>query len=366
MSGRPRICVFQVPPYDLESTAGGAEVVATDIVTSLELVADVTVLCGYETHGDGPDRERMVGAATRVIEAFPLDDHVWQNGCIEPLFSREARRRLARAHLLITIERSLLHLRDLPTLTCLGGVAYPHAVEVARRGAFDVLVVPSPYVRDQVSALAPDATVSAIINGINLHHFSPSPAGRVARATRLLLATRPELSKGLLRSFALASCLRKSGLDMVLQIAHRTDLPGADDIYDLIRTARGEVPVDLVPWRPRSGMPELYRQADLTLCLSEVPEGFGLTAAESVACGTPVLAHPAGFLADMFPPEHGVFLVAADEPASTWANTAINALTSGADLCTGDGRRYARSHYDITRTRAQYRQLALSLAAQRR
>lgn len=31
----------------------------------------------------------------------------------------------------------------------------------------------------------------------------------------------------------------------------------------------------------------VYRQADMTLCLGNAAEGFGLVAAESVACGTP-------------------------------------------------------------------------------
>src|SRR5207249_2097482 len=99
-----------------------------------------------------------------------------------------------------------------------------------------------------------------------------------------------------------------------------------------------------LPWRARDAMPELYRQADLTICFSGIPEGFNLAAVESIACGTPVLAWPAGALGTLFPPGHGIVLTDRDAAPQAWAAAARSAL-AGAQRNWRKGRRYIRDHY---------------------
>jgi glycosyltransferase involved in cell wall biosynthesis len=67
--------------------------------------------------------------------------------------------------------------------------------------------------------------------------------------------------------------------------------------------------IDLLPWVPRDKMPEYYRAASLTLCLGSLPEGFGLSAAESIACGTPVLSRRIGALPELVPDGHGLLVM---------------------------------------------------------
>jgi glycosyltransferase involved in cell wall biosynthesis len=55
-------------------------------------------------------------------------------------------------------------------------------------------------------------------------------------------------------------------------------------------------------WKTQDEMPALFRSCDLTLCLGNIIESFGLTAYESIACGTPVVATNVGayrFLPDV-------------------------------------------------------------------
>src|SRR6185437_14692475 len=50
---------------------------------------------------------------------------------------------------------------------------------------------------------------------------------------------------------------------------------------------------------PDEQLPLFYRAADISIVPSVALEGFGLTAAESLACGTPVLVTPIGGLPEV-------------------------------------------------------------------
>lgn len=82
--------------------------------------------------------------------------------------------------------------------------------------------------------------------------------------------------------------------------------------------------------QPREMMPSLYAQASCTLVPSR-DEGFGMVAAESLLCETPVIATRSGGLPDIVRDgESGTLLAALDDPVP-WA-AAVQAIT-------GDARR---------------------------
>lgn len=112
-------------------------------------------------------------------------------------------------------------------------------------------------------------------------------------------------------------------------------------------------------------MPALYHEADLTLCLSEIPEGFGLAAAESVASGTPVLATRSGFLGRMLPAGHGLHLVEHSAPSSALADAALEALVAGRSRCLARGRPHIAQHYGLDRMQRAYADLVDALLARR-
>jgi glycosyltransferase involved in cell wall biosynthesis len=348
---RLKVCVLQVPPFDPHRKLGGAEVIAVELVRSLASVAEVTVLHGSEP-GTAPATVRYFpGYPAQVLAAFPLDDHVRYHGHIQPQLTAAAREIIARADVLVSIERTLDHPCTARRITMLGGVGYPHTLDVLANGAWDRLVVPSLFVARQVARHAPHAPGAVVlVNGVDVSQFRPTDAEPLRSSyVRLLLACRPSWDKGFHRAFALAREMEKEGTQVQVTCFAQPDGLGPSDFADAVRAEADGIRLDVLPWRSHSQMPGTYRAADLTLCLGDAEEGFGLAAAESVATGTPVLATPAGFLAEMLPPEHGIFLVPHEATASEMLTTARRALEAGRQQCRSFGRPYVAGHYGMRR-----------------
>lgn len=368
MSCRISVCVVQVPGFNPDRMLGGAEVMAVQLVRALATLADVTVLHGT-SHPPAPESRAFPGLAARVHAAFPIDEHVREQGHISPRFTTSARRRLASANVVVTVERTLTReaLDGAPQaarVACLGGVGYPHTLDVLRHRSWDRLVVPSRFVERQITENVPDARgVTVIENGIDPAVFAP-PQARHTRSDRLrlLVASRPGWDKGFRRAIDLARVLETSGTPTTLVCFEQTDGFGpADFTSQLLPEATG-LDVEVLTWREHAAMPAVYHGADLTLCLGQAAEGFGLVAAESVACGTPVLASPAGFLAEMFPPDHGLHLVAPDACPADLGAAACEALASGPEQCRVRGHSYVASRYGLDRMVSAFRRLVSDAA----
>jgi glycosyltransferase involved in cell wall biosynthesis len=88
---------------------------------------------------------------------------------------------------------------------------------------------------------------------------------------------------------------------------------------------------------PETDLPLAYRAADLSILPSQTLEGFGMTALESLVCGTPVLVTPVGGL-----PE----LVLTDSTAGTLAKSLDQFLRGGLALpSAADCRRYVEANF---------------------
>lgn len=350
LTSRLKVCVLQVPPFHPSRRLGGAEVIAVELVRSLASIGEVTVL-----HGSTPGTalgtvRRFPGYPAQVVAAFPLDDHVRHHGHIHPHLTGAASKIISAADVLVSIERTLDYPCMARRITMLGGVGYPHTLDVLINGAWDRLVVPSPFVARQVALHAPHAPgVVVLLNGVDVSQFRPGDAAPVRSSyIRLLLACRPTWDKGFRRAFALAREMEREGSMAQVACFGQPDGLGPGDFADAVRTEARGIRLEVLPWKSHSQMPETYRTADLTLCLSDAEEGFGLAAAESVATGTPVLATP-GFLAEMLPPEHGIFLVPREVTGPELLNVARRALEVGRQQCHLFGRPYVADHYGIRR-----------------
>jgi len=91
--------------------------------------------------------------------------------------------------------------------------------------------------------------------------------------------------------------LRARVPDALLLIAGRG--PEAEALRHRIRTLGLEDHVRLLGFVPDALLPLAYRAADLCVMPSQALEGFGLTALESLAAGTPVLVTPVGGLPEV-------------------------------------------------------------------
>jgi glycosyltransferase involved in cell wall biosynthesis len=367
MSRRPRACVVQVPPFDPDRMLGGAEVIAVHLVRALTAIADVTVLHGTPDPAP-PHPPGGSGFPAQVLAAFPLDEHVRERGHIRPCLTEPARRVLTEADVLIIVERTLDldHPFGASRIALLGGVGYPHTLDVLRHRAWDRLVVPSPFVARQVAEHAPQAQGVAVVeNGLDPALFAP-PCIPVPASpeVRLLVASRPGWDKGFRRALGLARALESAGTPVTLVCFAQPDGFGPPDFASELRSeaAVHGVRLRVLPWRAHTEMPEAYHRADLTLCLGDAPEGFGLTAAESIACCTPVMACPAGFLGEMLPPDHGLYLVSPDADPADLVPAALAALAHGAEHCRSRGRPYIATRYSLTRMATTFAHLVGELA----
>lgn len=362
----PRVAVVQLPSFDPGTPNTGAQVITAAVVPELAAAADVTVLHGYPPDSGRPGAAWRTAAGVRVVPAFPAPPQAWRGSLAEPL-ARQALRHCPDPDVLVSIELALpATLAGPPRVVVIGGFGYAHTFELLAERAWDTLVVPSAFVRDAVAReLGSDDGVTVIENGLDVDRFAPvaaePPPGGERDPVRLLVPGRPECIKGLVPALRLANALNAADVrTTVVSVRAPGGEPGAG------REATGaSATVESLPWRAYEAMPALYRSVDLTVCFSGIPEGFGLCAAESIACGTPVLAWPSGFLGAMLPRDHGLYHVDRDAPVGDWLRTARTALADGAAQALRHGRPYIEQRYRLSRMARQYAEVILGLAGRR-
>lgn len=85
--------------------------------------------------------------------------------------------------------------------------------------------------------------------------------------------------------------------DVIFYIAGRGSMEG--ELNKKIFENRLNNNVKLIGFIPDEDLPSAYRAADISIVPSTALEGFGLIAAESLSCGTPVLVSPVGGLPEV-------------------------------------------------------------------
>ncbi|MEI6562127.1 MAG: glycosyltransferase [Verrucomicrobiota bacterium] len=205
--------------------------------------------------------------------------------------------------------------------------------------------------------------VEAIANGLDLTVYKPCDA----QAARAALGLQPDLPTILIVADYLKERRKGGGLlegvlaaakSRPLQILTLGHSPPEIHVSGVQHTHMGYISSDRMK-------AILYSASDLLLHMAPV-DNLPNTVAESLACGTPVVAHATGGVPEMVKPgETGWLAQQFDTDHFAAAlDTALSALKSGNTLRQAC-RQFAETHFDITRQAAQYLALFQTLSKSR-
>jgi glycosyltransferase involved in cell wall biosynthesis len=236
---------------------------------------------------------------------------------------------VSTVHHPLSVDRRASFDRDRNLRECLGTMEfYPVGMQAAVARRVDRVFTSS---RVSARALERDFGVAPgrlrmVANGVDTELFSPDPSVRRDANELLCVGRASDPNKGVRTLIeALAHVPAPARLTLVdddhpdnpargwaerAGVAARVDIAGRVDVATLV---------------------SLYRRAALVVVPSRY-EGFGLPAAEAMACGTPVVARAAGALPEVVRTGGGGILVEAAEPA---------ALAAGIRALLGDPARRA-------------------------
>jgi glycosyltransferase involved in cell wall biosynthesis len=233
---------------------------------------------------------------------------------------------------------------------------YPWRMQplVARR--LDAVVFPSRASADMTATLwsLPRARTHVAHNGVDTDVFHPGADDETRAGTLLFVGNAEDYNKGVVYALRAMSLLpADSGAHLYL-----VGGPSGTQRIAPAEIARLGIE-DRVTIVGRVGQSELagwYQRAQVLVSPS-LYEGFGLPAAEAMACGTPVVATDAGALPEVV--EHGetgIIVPAADERALA---DAIGSLLADHDRC----RRMGAAGASRVRERFTWRHTATTLDA---
>jgi glycosyltransferase involved in cell wall biosynthesis len=194
--------------------------------------------------------------------------------------------------------------------------------------------------------LSPQKNIRVIYNGIDERGFSPAKTGpRSGKTVKVLFS---------------GNLSRRKGVDLLPGILEQLN-PGVELMYTTGLRCKHRLPahpsLSCVGQVPYPDMPELYRQADLLL-FPTVREGFGLAAAEAMACGLPVVATDCSSLPELVVDGKGGFLCPAGDTKQFAAR--INELAESAALRRQMGeynRARVEEKFTLQRMVNEYREL---------
>lgn len=179
------------------------------------------------------------------------------------------------------------------------------AEQASLRGA-DRVVVLSEFIRSELALLSPrHAREAALLpGGIDTDWFTPDPESGPdlpASASPLLFAARRLTYRTGVRELveAMPAVLAQHpGTRLVIAGSggRQAEIESAIDRAGIAGSVR------LVGRVSEEELRSWYRRADLSVLPTQELEGFGLSAAESLACGTPALGTPAGALPEILQP----------------------------------------------------------------
>jgi glycosyltransferase involved in cell wall biosynthesis len=333
-----------------EHHAGGAQRLLHSLLTGLAARRiDITVLCPRADEDVEPAHLPM-RVVPRLYEPgrSPLPPHERQ------LNLQEVGREAAEADVVLSVDRALPLPVGPPVVLGVNNFSYGTEVDAVFSFCWDVVVTPSLYLQRCLAAVVGDEfwtggsrPIAIVPPFIDQEQFRPDQrAAATLRAALglseddrcLLWPHRPDPNKG----FEMA-------LDVLCAVRSRDDrfrlivpapprsvaaVRGRQRAFD--RRIRAQVArrgltqaVVFHRWLDHSDMAAYYSLGDVTLALSRLPEGFGLTPLESISCGTPCVATPAGAIAELPLEGAGLHLVSFGAVEEAAAAVLSDALREG-------------------------------------
>lgn len=350
--------------------AGGAQQFLHDLICRFAgLEVDVEVLCP-----DAEGQELLDAGPTVTIQPVQIEPGLGPLAPYQRHWNAQQYVLCAtRAEAVLSIDRGVPAQVDVPVVLSLNNFSYATEVEAVFGLAWDEVIVPSSYLAHTVAAvMGPQAwdgsgrRIHTIPYGVDLEHLRPcDPVPLAARLGLdmdrrfVLFPHRPEPQKG----FALAlAAIELAGqadprFQLLVPLPPRSVLTVRDQeetfVTSLRATIRDRGIADAVafhPWIPLEDLPAYFSLGTACLALGTFPESFGFTPVQSVACGTPVVATPAGAIPTLLPSGCGMVLVPFDDPVA--AAEALGALPSPSTVATG--RAWVAANYPPSRTADEY------------
>ena len=196
-------------------------------------------------------------------------------------------------------------------------------IKVARRLSHIITV--SQTARQHIAKTfeIPEDKLRVIYNGIDTDIFSPSPKVNRLENRLLVVISRDTAVKGLKYMLEALAVLRQKHNLALTVVAKETD---NDTTQKLISNLGIKDYVKFIDEIDTAELIKQYRLASITV-IPSIYEGFGLPAAEAMACGTPVVSTTAGALPEIIG-DAGILVSPADTKALA---EAISALVASPD-----------------------------------
>jgi len=218
---------------------------------------------------------------------------------------------LTTVHHPLTVDRRASFVRDQNLVERIGTAQfYPIGMQrfVARR--IDRVLTSSETSAAQIvdDFGVPAERVVNVWNGLDTDYFCPDPGAQRSASELVCVGRASDPNKGI-RTLVEALSLLPEGVTLTLVDNDHPD----NDIFKWARAAGVADRLDVVGRVPLHELRALYRRASIVVVPSRF-EGFGLPAAEAMACGCPVVACHAGALPELVRTGGGGALAPRDDP----------------------------------------------------
>ena len=204
------------------------------------------------------------------------------------------------------------------------------------------------YIRENFPQV-PDSRIDVIPRGVDANEFSrgyrPNPQwlhdfyGQYPEASGKLLITRPgriTRLKGHTDLLAMLDLVRASDLPLHALIVGRVDDRKSDYEYQLKKQIHAMHLADRVTLTGhRKDVKEIYAMSRVVLSLSQKPESFGRTVAESLAMGIPVVGYDHGGVGEILETQYPAGLVPVGD-VNCLADRVTRILSSSHPPCIAD------------------------------
>lgn len=231
----------------------------------------------------------------------------------------------------------------------------PTAEEWRRRVRFgltepDLIVSVDANTRNVAAAMWPGAAsrIMVIPNFVDTEVFRPREGPRTWERFRVLFPRRLSTLRGINETLRAAEKL--PNVDFIFCGRSHRD----DEEASMLEFARGTENCRYL-WQPMEDMPEVYREADVAVIPTRAAEGTSLSCLEAMASGLPVIATPAGGLAELVIDRYNGLVVDLNFER---LETAIGRLAMDLEACQVMGRRgreMAETSFSLRLWRARWR-----------